>query len=436
MQGSYTKLMKMELRRPLCSSLLTSIKKHTSFRVRCSSHGFQINKEQFQSIKESSVSALWRVTPPVSLLRAVSSLSFLSCFLFISFVHASHANTSHPVLEGPHNHTTVSEEDSIAARVYSEASPSVVHITNIVKLESNEVVESGTVFSQGAGCGFIWDTHGHVITNYHVVKEATEIMVLVPAVNASFSAVLEGADKDRDVAVLMLICPERVKSSLKPVKVGDSKALFVGQHTYAIGSPFGLQRSFAKGMINGLGRDPDSGPFCVREGIQSDAIYGPGTSGGVLLDNQGGVVGVITFTVASKGGGDCVGFSLSIPMHVVTEVANDLIKFGKVSKPLIGIVAASPSLAKLLNVPNGVLVMEIEPGSPAEYCELVPSTMNYETGLYNLGDIIVSVDKQPVEDFSDLCRILESKKVGDVVAIEYIRDCERQMSYLILQERP
>ncbi|KAE8661289.1 Protease Do-like 1 [Hibiscus syriacus] len=265
---------------------------------------------------------------------------------------------------------------------------------------------------QGSGSGFVWDKDGHVVTNYHVIRGASDLKVTL-ADQTMYDAKIVGFDQDKDVAVL---CVDAPKDKLRPIPVGVSADLLVGQKVYAIGNPFGLDHTLTTGVISGLRRE-----------ISSAAIN-PGNSGGPLLDSSGNLIGINTAIYSPSG----VGFS--IPVDTVIGIVDQLVKFGKVTRPILGIKFAPDQSVEQLGV-SGVLVLDAPANGPAGKAGLLP-TKRDAYGRLVLGDIITSVNGMKVTNGSDLYRILDQCKVGDTVTVEVMRGDHKEKIPVVLEPKP
>jgi S1-C subfamily serine protease len=319
-------------------------------------------------------------------------------------------------------------EEQLLIHLYERVSPSVVYI--------NVTLANG--FGGGTGSGFVLDTQGHIVTNNHVVEGAGRILVHFVD-DTTVEAELVGADPDNDLAVIRVDVPA---SLLKPVELGDSAALRVGQRAIAVGNPFGFEQTMTTGIISALGRVvlQDSG-FSLPKLIQTDAAINPGNSGGPLLDSQGRVIGVTTLIFSSSGSSAGVGFA--VPVDTVKRVAPALIATGRFADPWLGITGLSldAEVAELLALPvtRGVLVRDVVPGGPSDKAALRASdqVIEVEGALVGVGgDIIVALDGAAVQDMDDLATHLSEAAVGQTVALTIVRDGEEQRIEVTLEERP
>jgi S1-C subfamily serine protease len=221
---------------------------------------------------------------------------------------------------------------------------------------------------------------------------------------------------DKDIAVLRIDAPT---NRLQPIPIGTSKDLQVGQSVFAIGNPFGLDQSLTTGVISALGREIESVTRRPIQGvIQTDAAINPGNSGGPLLDSAGRLIGVNTAIYSPSGVSAGIGFA--IPVDTVNRIVSELIRYGKVTRPGIGVQIAEEQIADRLGV-KGILIVEVVPGSAAAKAGLRP-TQREGSGRVRLGDVITAVDGKKVESPNELFILLENYKVGDVVSISLLRD--------------
>ncbi|KAL8097783.1 hypothetical protein AgCh_030772 [Apium graveolens] len=305
------------------------------------------------------------------------------------------------------------QTDELATvRLFQENTPSVVYITNLAVKQDAFTLDVLEV-PQGSGSGFVWDKKGHIVTNYHVIRGASDLRVTL-ADQSTFDAKVVGFDQDKDVAVLSIDAP---KDKLRPIPIGVSADLLVGQKVFAIGNPFGLDHTLTTGVISGLRREISSAATGrpIQDVIQTDAAINPGNSGGPLLDSAGSLIGINTAIYSPSGASSGVGFS--IPVDTVGGIVDQLVQFGKVTRPILGIKFAPDQSVEQLGV-TGVLVLDAPANGPAGKAGLL-STKRDAYGRLILGDIITSVNGKKVTNGSDLYRILDQCKVGDTVSPEF-----------------
>lgn len=312
----------------------------------------------------------------------------------------------------PRNDLSSNEKGTIA--LFREASPSVVHIT-VIAVQRDLFTLNLYQIPEGTGSGFIWDNSGNIITNFHVIQNADAAQVTL-ADQSTWKARRVGAAPDKDLAVLRIDAPA---NKLRPIPVGTSKDLQVGQSVFAIGNPFGLDQSLTTGVISALGREIESVTRRPIQGvIQTDAAINPGNSGGPLLDSAGRLIGVNTAIYSPSGASAGIGFA--IPVDTVNRIVPELIRSGKVTRPGMGVQIAEDQIAERLGV-TGVLVVEVAQGSAAAKAGLRP-TRREASGRVRLGDVITAIDGKKVESPNELFLLLEKYKVGDAVNVTLLRD--------------
>ena len=278
-----------------------------------------------------------------------------------------------------------------ANQVFSSAAPSVVYI--FTERRGRSIFGSGRT-QQGTGSGFIWDAAGHVITNHHVIAGADRVFIRFDS-GTTASARVVGSSPDHDLAVLKV---NGLSFGLKPIPIGRSSNLKIGQSVFAIGNPFGLSRSLSTGVVSALGRRlPTQSGREISDAIQTDAAINPGNSGGPLLDSAGRLIGVNTAIISGTGTYSGIGFA--VPVDTVNRIAPQIIADGKPARPGIGIRAASPELSAQLNV-EGVIVFEVAPGGPAETAGIIGA----DVAAQRLGDVIIEVNDNPVPDGCRTCK--------------------------------
>lgn len=309
----------------------------------------------------------------------------------------------------------LSGTERTTVEIFGRVSPSVVHITNL-QVRRSAMHRDVMAIPQGSGSGFLWDRAGHVITNYHVLQQADAARVTLGD-GTTWNARLVGHHADKDLAVLRIDAPA---DKLTPIPVGSSRDLSVGQSVFAIGNPFGLDHTLSTGVISGLGREIMSVSRRPIQGvIQTDAAINPGNSGGPLLDSAGRLIGINTAIYSPSGASAGVGFA--VPVDTVAQIIPQLIQFGRVTRPGLGIqIDEEGQIARVYGI-RGVLVMGVVPESGAARAGLQPGHWDQATGSFVLGDVIVEVDGQPIEAQVDLFRLLDRKQVGQTVRVKVVR---------------
>ncbi len=308
-------------------------------------------------------------------------------------------------------------DEQATVKLFRQASLSVVYITTAA-LRRDFFNLNLSEIPQGSGSGFIWDQEGHVITNFHVIRDASSAKITL-ADQSVWDAQLVGAAPDKDLAVLYIDAP---KSRLKPLAIGTSNDLLVGQKVFAIGNPFGLDQTLTTGIISALGREITSVSNRTITGvIQTDAAINPGNSGGPLLDSAGRLIGVNTAIYSPSGASAGIGFA--VPVNTVNRVVPQLIRHGRVIRPGLGVRVADDAAARRLELP-GVLILRIEAGGGARAAGLRGTRRN-ASGRWILGDVIVGLESERVETSDDLLNALEKHQVGDTIQVEILRGGER-----------
>ncbi|HEY65186.1 MAG TPA: PDZ domain-containing protein [Caldilineae bacterium] len=362
----------------------------------------------------------------------------------------------------PDAQAIVAAQEAVLSHIYETVLPSVVHIRVVQKIQRiPEMPNRGLpgypwfpypywglprapqeFYRRGEGSGFVWDREGHIVTNNHVVEDADRVEVVFADHSVAEAKVL-GTDPDSDLAVIKVdVPPER----LKPVTLGDSDTLKVGQMAIAIGNPFGQEFTMTSGIISALGRTIRSGasPFSIPEVIQTDAAINPGNSGGPLLDRMGRVIGINAMIISRSGANAGIGFA--IPINIAKRVVPELIEKGTYEYAWLGITGTDlvPEVAELMGLPRdtrGALVVDVAKDSPADKAGLRGSdkTLRVEGEEYQFGgDVIVSIDGQPVRGMDDLIAYLvKNTRPGDKVTLELIRrKGERETVIVTLAPRP
>ena len=308
----------------------------------------------------------------------------------------------------------LAEDEKSTIELYNQSRQGVVNITTLANRKTGINLNIQQM-PEGTGSGFVWDDAGHIVTNFHVIQNADAAQITF-ADQSVFQARLVGFFADKDLAVLKVDAP---KGKLKPLPLGRSDDLQVGQKVYAIGNPFGLDQTLTTGIISALGREIDSvNKRPIKNVIQSDAAINPGNSGGPLLDSAGLLIGVNTAIYSTSGVSAGIGFA--IPVDEVNRVVPELIKNGKVTKPGLGVTLAPDNLSKQW-VPDGVVVLDVLPEGAAAKAGIRGSS-RMKTGNIVLGDIIKSVDGKQIKVLKDLYSVLDAKKVGDVVKVMILRE--------------
>jgi S1-C subfamily serine protease len=309
--------------------------------------------------------------------------------------------------------------------LFKKASPSVVHITSLAAQRDMFSMNVQQV-PRGTGTGFVWDDKGHIVTNFHVIQGANGAQVTL-ADQTTYEAKMVGAFPDRDLAVLRIEAP---KDKLPPLAVGSSKDLQVGQRVYAIGNPFGLDQTLTTGIISALNREIESfNGRSIRGVVQTDAAINPGNSGGPLLDSAGRLLGVNTQIASPSGASAGIGFS--IPVDEVNRIVPRLIRDGRFVRPALGVSAGPPGLQRALNLPKGVVVVQVGAASPAAKAGLQPFRRG-NRGEVISGDVITAIGDEAVSDLDDMLSLLERRTAGESVTLTVWRNGQIRKQAVVL----
>lgn len=314
--------------------------------------------------------------------------------------------------------------EAALVKMFQDAAPSVVYLSTQVVQPSGW---RGAQVSEGAGSGFVWDEQGHIVTNHHVVDGAQRVFVRLEG-GEMLEARIVGRAPEYDLAVVRLA---QVPRSLKPIPLGSSRDLRIGQSVYAIGNPFGLQRTLTQGIVSALDRELPTAAWREVAGvIQTDAAINPGNSGGPLLDSAGRLVGVNSAIRSASGSSAGVGFA--IPVDLVNRVVPALISRGKAPLAGIGIDPVHPDLVARAGL-RGVVIDSVRPRSPAAAAGL--RGLNPRNGA--LGDVILAVNGVPIDSLSRFAAELDRIGVNQYAELTVLRDGrERRVRVQVIDLRP
>ncbi len=302
------------------------------------------------------------------------------------------------------------ESEKSLVALFEQAAPSVAYITT-ERLEQTDFFTIGV--AQGAGSAFVWDNAGYVVTNFHVIENARKIVVRLDAGKNAYPADYVGGSPEYDLAVVKL---RQLPAGLKPIPLGTSRDLKVGQSVVAIGNPFGFSRTMTTGIISALDRYLPTQDYAEIAGaIQSDAAINPGNSGGPLLDSAGRLIGVNTAIRSSSGSSAGVGFS--IPVDLVNRIVPQLIARGRAASPSIGIIPYDPVVVARNGI-KGVVVSGVRSGAPAAQAGL--KALNRRNG--EVGDVITAVNGRPVETLSTFVAELDRAGIGNLAEFSIMRN--------------
>ena len=318
------------------------------------------------------------------------------------------------------------EDEANTMEIFNAASPAVVYVTSTT-LRRNLFTLNVEEIPRGSGTGFVWDERGLVVTNFHVITGARRLTVTLQD-RSEHEAEVIGMAPEKDLAVLRLLDPP---GELVSLPLGDSSELSVGRKVLAIGNPFGLDTTLTTGVVSALGREiraPSNRR--IRGVIQTDAAINPGNSGGPLLNSLGQLVGVNTAIFSPSGASAGIGFA--IPVNTVKNVVPQLISYGRMLRPIMGVELASDRWIRRYGI-EGVPVVRVYPDLPADEAGLSGA---YRSGRGDivLGDIIVAIDGEPVRSNDDYLALLEKRKVGDTVTVTVRRGDDEEELEVTLSE--
>jgi len=317
-------------------------------------------------------------------------------------------------------------EEANTIEIYKKARRSVVYVTNVA-LRRDFFSLNVHQIPQGAGSGFIWDDSGIIVTNYHVVHGASRVTITLFD-HSNWNAEVVGLAPSKDIAVLRIEAP---RSKIKALPLGNSAQLEVGRKVLAIGNPFGLDTTLTVGVVSALGREIDSmSDRKIHNVIQTDAAINPGNSGGPLLNSLGQLIGINAAIYSPNGAS--VGIGFAIPVNTVKKIVPQLIQYGRIIRPIMGIEPAPDNWARQYDV-KGVPLLRVTPNFPAARAGMIGIRRNWRGDLV-FGDIIIAIDNKAVTDNDSLLSVLEDHKSGDTVTVTTERDSEKRRFRVTLIE--
>jgi S1-C subfamily serine protease len=316
-------------------------------------------------------------------------------------------------------------DEANTTEIFRKASPAVVSVTSSA-LRRNRFSLNVMEIPRGAGSGFIWNTGGLVVTNFHVIAGADKLTVTLN--DEDYPAEVVGIAPERDLAVLRLTT---LPENLSVLPLGDSSELSVGRKVLAIGNPFGLDTTLTVGVVSALDREIKSpSNRRIRGVIQTDAAINPGNSGGPLLNSLGQLIGVNTAIYSPSGGSAGIGFA--IPVNMLKEVVPQLIAYGKILRPILGVELASDQWTRRYGI-EGVAIVRVLRGLPAAESGLVGARRDYR-GNIALGDVITAIEDDTIQTQDDYATALEKYQVGDQISITTRRGDEIKTFEVTLSE--
>ena len=311
----------------------------------------------------------------------------------------------------PRGPLSAAEQETIG--LFKRVAPSVVFVTSKSRYRDFWTADV-TEVPQGSGTGFVWDENGHIVTNFHVIAEASAVEVTLDD-QTSLPAEVVGVAPDKDLAVLRV----RGGARLRPIDVGTSSDLLVGQSAYAIGNPFGLDHTLTTGVISATGRTIKAITGREIDGcIQTDAAINPGNSGGPLLDSAGRLIGINTMIQSPSGASAGIGFA--VPVDIINRFVPQLIRHGRLVRPVIGVNLVDDRFTRRMGL-VGAMIGQVVPRGPAAVAGL-RGAARARNGRVVAGDVIVAVAGQRVDTTDDLLAALESHEVGESVVLTVRRD--------------
>jgi S1-C subfamily serine protease len=333
--------------------------------------------------------------------------------------------STQPRLVQPRGDLAADEQSTI--ELFKQASSSVVHVTSLAERVDGLTLDSLQI-PEGTGSGFVWDDAGHVVTNYHVIASGNAAMVTL-ADNTSLAARLVGVEPDKDIAVLKVDAPP---GKLRPIPLGTSADLQVGQKVFAIGNPFGLDQTLTTGIISGLGREIPSdrqGRRTIEGVIQTDAAVNPGNSGGPLLDSAGRLIGANTAIVSPSGAYAGVGFA--VPVDTINEIVPLLIRDGRIERAGLGVSLLTDEQALRLGVTSGAVVLKVNETGAAAAAGIRPMFRDRRGSLRF--EVVLAIDGREIHRRDDVAKALDGRKVGEKVAVTLLRDGKQETVSITLQ---
>lgn len=338
-------------------------------------------------------------------------------------LHCAHINAQTVQNLLPEEHNSI--------QLFEKVSPLVVNVHRLQTV----ITQTHQLFDiqSGMASGFIWNKDGYVVTNYHVVQQGNKFVVTLEK-GRTVPAKIIGTFPRKDIAVLKIDDAETLKNlhsnGYEHFSVADSSKLKVGQKTFAIGNPFGLDRTLTSGIVSAVGREIPGIAGKIHDMIQTDASVNPGNSGGPLLDSNGQLIGMNTMIFSTSGNSAGIGFA--VPANDISRIVEALIKDGKIKQAAIGVQVFSDIIADSLGV-KGVIISTVVPNSAAKKVGL-KGTYRDDEGNIHLGDIITEINNKPVKNYDDLNNVMEKVKAGDTVTIKYIRDKKENTVNIKTQE--
>lgn len=363
------------------------------------------------------------------LIEKVGNMKLLLNIFLILSVSACFAKNTETYSTPKHiqkNMTDLLEVEKRVINIYHSSVNSVVNVSNI--RVSDSFFYGKTEVPQGSGTGWVWNEDGYIVTNFHVVQGGNSFVVTFHKDKKQYQAQVVGIAPKKDIAVLKL---KELPEKLIPIKVGKSKDLMVGQMVMALGNPFGLDHSISRGIISALGRKIQGvGGVKIHDMIQTDAAINQGNSGGPLLNSSGQVIGMNTMIFSTTGSNSGLGFA--VPVDTIKRFVPQLIEHGKIIRPGLGIGILDEEMRERYVGKTGAAISFVDPEGAAADAGLRGMSRDRYGRIY-LGDVITKLAGTEVNNLDDIFQILETKKIGDTIEIEFKRDKKIKKASITLQ---
>jgi S1-C subfamily serine protease len=380
-----------------------------------------------------------------SVLSAVIGGALVAAVLLVLGVGGGSDKTTTVIQQSPISSTRGASQDggpALTARdIYKHDAPGVVHISAQIVQQVQSPFDPFGDQEQGVatGSGFVLDKSGHILTNAHVIEGASRVTVQFED-DKVVQAKVEGKDTSTDMALLKV---DSDGLKLRPLALGDSKSVEVGDPTIAIGNPFGLDRTLTTGVVSALQRKITApNGYSIANVIQTDAAINPGNSGGPLIDATGKVIGINSQIATGGGGNGNVGIGFAVPINTAKQIVPQLKNSGTVKRAYLGITGQTidRSLDRLnLSTKSGVLVQTVQPGSPAAKAGIRGGDASATLDGSELrlgGDVIKKIDGKDVHTMDEVVAVIATKKPGETVKVEYLRDGQSKTAEVKLAQRP